>query len=84
MITIVDCGPNKMEEIGSVWAVLSVDASGREGVCATKTDFGWIPLFTGDPDKVDMIAQIGSEIAEGGTAKTRLVRFTTREEVREL
>ncbi len=85
MVTIIESGPNKQAPMEGVWVVVSVDPEGREGICATMTSEGWIPLVTADESKLEQFEFLGREVAQNEQGYTvRLLRFSNREVVREL
>lgn len=73
---------NTMPQIGSIWAVLSVDeADGNEGVCSIRVGDSWMPLIAADEKRLAIIRREGAALARVTGKKLRLVKFTAREEV---
>lgn len=76
---------NTMPRIDCVWAVVSVDPSdGNEGVCAAEFTGVMMPLIAADEKRLAMIIPIAERIKAATGIKLKLVKFTTREEVREI
>jgi hypothetical protein len=77
--------PNKLR-IDKLWAWLSVDKDGNEGVCATTVGNLVFPLIAADEDRLAEIREFAQEISEGvqGERKLRLICFSNREEIETL
>lgn len=72
--------------IESVYAVLSVDEDGGEGIMGFQVrppNGPWMPLISSDLEKIEGLAERhGKAVGEGMNMKIVLAEFTTRREVR--
>jgi hypothetical protein len=76
---------NTMPKITEIWAVVSVDpADGNEGVAAATVSGMMLPLIAADEKRLAMILPIAEHIKASTGLKLKLIKFTTREEVREI
>lgn len=77
---IVETPPNTLPRIDEIWANLSIDAYGNEGVVGGYfPGSGWLPLIAADQKRLDGIRQMALAIARESGMRIRLVKFTTRE-----
>jgi len=78
--------PNVMPHVGSLWAYLSRDADGNEGLCAAPIGplGSIVPLIAADPERLKSITPIAESIAKLTGMTIVLVEFTTRVNVREI
>jgi hypothetical protein len=85
-MTVVLTPPNTMPRINSVFAYLSVDKDGSEGVCAAPIGPGGtlVPLIAADQERLKSITPWAEKIAEVTGMTIVLVEFTTRVEHREI
>jgi hypothetical protein len=83
---IVDNPGNTMPRIGSVFAYLSKDKDGNEGVCAGPLGPGGmlVPLIAADPARLKAITPLAEKIAKATGMTIVLVEFTTRIDHREI
>lgn len=71
-----------MPRIDEMYAFVSLDANGDEGVCAHfSPSYGWMPLVGGDMSRVESIRPLAVNIAKQSGMKITLVKFTGRTEV---
>jgi hypothetical protein len=76
---------NTMPKIESIWAFVSVDPQdGNEGVCAFQIGPQMMPMMAADPKRLEAITPLAESLALRTGMKIKLVRFTAREEIREL
>jgi hypothetical protein len=76
---------NTMPRIDSIWAFVSVDPQdGNEGVCAFQIGQHMMPMIAADPKRLKALTPLAESLALRTGMKIKLVRFTAREEVREL
>ena len=73
-----------MPHIGSIWAYLSKDADGNEGLCAALTSMGPMPLIAADKERLAALTPMAEELAKATGVSIVLVEFTTRTELREI
>jgi hypothetical protein len=85
-MTVVFTPPNTLPRIDGVWAYLSVDADGNEGVCAAPIGPGGmcVPLIAADEARLKSLTPIAEQLAKFTGMTIKLVRFGTREELREI
>lgn len=81
MIMIMD---GNQRQIDSVWAFLSVDENGNEGICATRIGDSWHPLVTSDPDMVLKLRVLASDLRKASGRTIRLVRFESKKILEEI
>jgi hypothetical protein len=73
--------PNKLF-ITSLWAFLSVDEHGDEGLCGHHMpDLGWVALVGADEARVRSLRPIAKLIAARSGMKVKLVQFAARKEI---
>ena len=75
-----------MPKINELWAYLSEERPGEEGVVACPMmihgQLVMMPLVCADADRATALQPMAQEAAETSGRPIRLVRFTAREEVR--
>lgn len=83
---LVVAPPNTMPHIGSIWAYLSKDEDGNEGVCAGP--FGplgmMLPMIAADEARLKSLTPWAEAIAKATGITVLMVEFTTRIEHREI
>lgn len=72
-----------MPRIDFIWAALSVDATGNEGVIGAVVDGRWMPLVAADPERLDWIAEKAALVATTQKCVVRIVKFGERSVVHE-
>jgi hypothetical protein len=75
--------PNTLPEIGEIYAFLSMDAAGNEGLCAyqARSDL-WLPMVFADKKKIEILSPMAQEIANNSKHDVVLVKFNNREELK--
>ena len=74
---------NTLLRIVALWAFVSVDDEGKEGLCATTLPgLGLTPLIAADAARLARLTPIAQNIASASGKRIRLIRLSTREEVR--
>ena len=81
MSTTAHSPNNTIERIDEMFAFVSVDAQGNEGVCAFMAGDIWMPLVGADMNRVAKLRECAKDIAHRSGKTLRLVRFTKREEM---
>jgi hypothetical protein len=71
--------PNTMPEIGAIWAFLSVDNDGNEGVCACRIGGVIVPLVAADEARLIALREQAEYLAAQSERKIMLVKFSKRE-----
>lgn len=84
MILDANPGPNHLLKVDSLYAFISVDDEGNEGLCAhydpnTQT---WLAMVAADERTVASLVPIAEEMAQMSKKKIKLVRFKERQELR--
>jgi len=73
-------------KIQSIWAYVSVDENGEEGICGfndPRTSC-WLPMIAGDEERLKSLKPFAHQIAVATKRKVKLVKFHTREDVGEV
>lgn len=73
--------PNHLLRIDEVWAFISKDEEGHEGLCAIQTLDGWMPLIAADKERLESLRSEAKKLAEHTPNDIVLCRFHNREEV---
>lgn len=74
---------NEIFRIKEIWAFLSVDPNNdAEGIISMPTDFGQVPMIAADAARLTSLIPRVERIVQSTGVTARLVKFTTREEVR--
>lgn len=83
MDVVINDSGNYMK-LDELWAFMSVDDDGNEGLCAFMgPDNVMIPMIAGDPERVDQLKPLAADMALKAGKKIRLARFSTKEIVEE-
>jgi len=70
-------------KIDSIWAFISVDEDGNEGVCAAPIQgLGPVPMIAADERRLKSLIPIAEHLAKHSGMTIKLIRLTAREEVR--
>lgn len=72
---------NVLPRIDSIWAVVSVDDDGTEGLCGILTQTGWLPLIVANEKNLPDIRAEAIKIAKRDQRLVRIVRLHQREEL---
>jgi hypothetical protein len=72
--------------IEKIWAWVSVDDDGNEGICAFSSDNGMMmPMIAADEERLESLRGIAEDLSKmAPDRKFRLLKFSTREEVETL
>jgi hypothetical protein len=83
--TILRQDPNTMPRIEHMWAYLSVDADGNEGVIAAyfPDQQAWMPLVAVDDDRIKSLRPWAMLSVQAGY-EVKLAKFSVREDVETL
>jgi hypothetical protein len=60
---------------------VSVDDDGSEGLCAIRTDSGWLPLIAADEKRLEFIIEQARLLANAQQRIIRVAKMSTREEI---
>jgi hypothetical protein len=74
----------EMPHIGHIWAFLSVDDDGNEGLCGIRTNEGWLPLVCADDARMKSLIPIAHGIARSTGKLIKLVKFHNREDIKDI
>jgi hypothetical protein len=81
--TVLHEGGNHLK-IDAIWAFISVDEKGDEGLCAAPmpgTNMT-VPLIAANPERLKSLIPIAEMLARNTGMTIKLIRLGTREEVR--
>lgn len=83
---IITAPPNTMPRIDRIWAYLSRDAAGNEGVCAAPIGPGGmcVPMIAADDARLKSLTPWAELLARETGLTIVLVEFATRAELREI
>lgn len=70
-----------MPRIDEMFAFVADEGGGDEGVVATHTGAGWMPLVGADMNRVDSLRPLAEELARITGREIRLIKFTNREDL---
>ena len=75
--------PNHLLRIDAIWAFVSVDAAGNEGLCAMPLPGlpGPIPLIAADEARLRSLLPMAERLAAASKMRIRLIKLSTREEI---
>jgi hypothetical protein len=68
-------------KIENLWAFVSVDEDGDEGLAAFMSDDVWMPMVAADEKRVESLRAIAQKLAESSDGKVALLRFAIREDI---
>ena len=74
---------NTLARIDALWAFVSVDDDGNEGLCAMPLPGlpGPIPLIAADEARLRSLIPMAERLAAAAKMRIRLIKLTTREEL---
>lgn len=72
---------NTLPRIDNLWMAVSVDDDGSEGLCAIRTDAGWLPLVAADEKRLEFIMEQARLLAHAQQRIIRIAKMGTREEI---
>lgn len=67
--------------IDQIFAAVSTEENGDEGVCTVMMGDMWVPLLAADVERLDWIREKAAEVGAASGRKIRLIRLSTREEL---
>lgn len=74
-----------MKRIDELWAVVCEnEEQGMEGLVALNTGGGWLPLVAADLVRLKQIEAIGHALSAAQGQPFKLIRLSTRTEIREI
>lgn len=74
--------PTNKKPISNLWAFLSVDENGNEGICGARVADGeWFALVTAEQEMLPMLKELAKIACYGSKKQVQLVKFGTRENV---
>lgn len=83
MDPIVVGEPNILPHIDGVYAFLSKDKEGNEGLCGFQYKTGhWMPMVAADEKRMKSLIPVAEQIAANSDQDVILVKFSNREELR--
>lgn len=76
---------NQIVNIQEIWAFLSVDPSDNtEGIISYETAVGPMPMIAADAERLHLLMPYVERLVNGTRITVRLVKFSTREDIRVL
>lgn len=82
-MTVIHSPPNTNPRITTLWAIVSVDATG-EGICAANLNGQWMTLCTSEERLVPMLVASARRISKESGKKLKLIKLTGREDVQDI
>lgn len=73
--------PANLLRVDRLYAFLSVDEDGNEGLCAAPLNGMTMPLIAADRARMESLVPVAQELARLSGRKVRLVEFSTRTEL---
>lgn len=70
--------PNTITRIDAVWAAVSVDEDGLEGLCSVYIDGVWWPLIAADERRLPFVLEQAERLAKANGSLVEVVRLSTR------
>lgn len=70
---------NDIPRIDALFAYVSVDAKGMEGIPAVRTEMGVMPLVCGDPRRLESMKELARSLKSSETISLSLYRFDRAE-----
>lgn len=81
--TVLHDPGNTLLRIDAIWAFVSVDDNGNEGLCGTTLPgLGVTPLIAADSVRLAALIPMAQRVATMSGKRVRLIKLSTREEVR--
>jgi hypothetical protein len=74
---------NHLLRIDALWAFVSTDADGNEGLCAAPLQGMTMPMIAADEKRLASLIPMAEQLATISGMTIRLVKLSTREELRE-
>jgi hypothetical protein len=82
---VVDDPPNHLPRIGHIYAFLSIDEHGNEGLCAAPLgDLPVVPLIAADPARLGSLMPVAKRLAKATRKKIVLACFIARTDIKEI
>lgn len=75
---VVDDPTGRLPRIEKIWAFVSVDDDGDEGLVAANVNGSWMPLLAADEKRVDSLREMAALIGKETGKRIVLARFETR------
>lgn len=79
----VNTKPNYLK-ITEMWAFVSVDEAGNEGIIGFKNGDTWMPLVGADSARIAELRPIANKMARYTGMTIKLIKFTQREDIETL
>lgn len=75
---------NTILRIDEVFAAISVDDDGTEGICAVRIGNDWMPLLAADKSRLPFVEKQAEMIAKAQSRLVKIIRLHSREELRQI
>jgi len=76
--------PDNTFRITAIYAAVSVDDSGMEGVCAALLNGTWTPLIAADETRLEWIVAQARMLAPATGKRIKIIKLTSRIEVMDI
>ena len=73
--------PENKLKIENVWAFVSHDDKGNEGLCAIPTNLGMMPMIAADVDRLNSLKEAAQKLKAMTNKKIKLIKFSVREDL---
>lgn len=84
MKTIVVGEPNHLLRIDEMFAFISKDENGNEGVCAFKSPMGWMPMVGADQKRADQLMAVAKDLVAETGKEIIFCKFSSRTEIQRI
>jgi hypothetical protein len=76
--------PKNTFRITAIWAAVSVDEDGMEGVCAVNLNGTWTPLLAADETRLERVVDQARHLAKATGKRIKIIKLTSRIEVMDI
>ena len=76
--------PENKLKIENVWAFVSHDDKGNEGLCAIPTNLGMMPMIAADEARLKDLRVAAKKLVSMTNKKIKLIKFSVREDLEEI
>lgn len=76
--------PENTFRIAAIWAAISVDEGGMEGVCAVNLNGQWMPLIDADEARLEWVVNQARSLARATGKRIKIIKMTARIEVMDI
>lgn len=76
--------PRNLLKVNEIYAYISFDSDGNEGVCAFMSGNTMLPMIAADPARLEQLEPIAKKLARLSPHPIELIKFSAREKVRQI